>query len=132
VVALGHGGPRSLSCNGLTATGPGVRLFRVDPGREVGGESIAAIDRVVRLDRPGPIALTRVDEGPSVLAWTEAGLTVDPAWAGFQPRTVAVRGPLGGWSAPCRLERDGHVTPAIVRRLRTVAGWRFLELRLDP
>ncbi len=131
-VALRHRAPRSLSCGGLTATGPGVRLLRVDPGREVGGESIATIDGVVRLDRPGPIALTRLDDGPAVLVWTESGLTVDPAWSGFRPRAVAARGPLGAWGAPVGLGRDGHVTPDIVRRLRAAAGWRLLELRLTP
>ena len=59
-------------------------------------------------------------------------MTVDPAWAGFTPRAVAVRGPLGGWGAAVRLGHDGHVTPSIVRRLRLMAGWQLLELRLTP
>lgn len=132
VVALGHRAPRSLTCGGLIATGPAVRLLRVAPGREVGGESIAEIDGVVRLDRPGPVALTRLDEPAAVVAWTETGMTVDPAWAGFTPRAVAVRGPLGAWGAAVRLGGDGHVTPSIVRRLRAMAGWQLLELRLTP
>jgi hypothetical protein len=132
VVALGHRAPRSLSCAGLIARGPAVRLLRVDPGREVGGESIAAIDGVVHLDRPGPIAHTRIEGPAAVVAWTETGLTVDPSWAGFRPAAVAVRGPLGGWGPSVRLGADGHVTSSIVRRLRVMAGWQLLELRLTP
>jgi Uncharacterized protein conserved in bacteria (DUF2264) len=130
VGALGQRAPGSLTCGGLTAIGPAVRLLRVDGGRHVSGEAIAAIDGVVRLDRPGPIALTRLDEPATVHAWTETGFRVDPGWAGFAPRAVAVRGPLGDWGEPIRLGGDGHVTPSIVRRLRAMAGWRLLELRL--
>jgi hypothetical protein len=106
-------------------------LFSVsDDGTALAGESIAAIDGVVWLERPGPISVAH--DGDAIVVWAEGGFRIDPAWATFAPRNVAVRGIDEGWSAPVRLDELGVVPGALVRRLRRSTGRRLLELRLRP
>jgi hypothetical protein len=127
-----RGHPRQAMVVGRwTACGPGVRVFRAaDDGSRLAGESIASIDGVVELDRPGPIALTRTADG--VHAWAEGGFHLEPAWAGFAGRTVEVREIDEAWSAPTRLDEVGRVPAGLVRRLRRSTGRRLLELRVGP
>jgi hypothetical protein len=122
---------RSLTIGKWTATGPGVRLLRVsDDGTALAGESIAAIEGVVRLERPGPISVACERDG--IVVWAEGGFRIDPGWATFEPRSVAVREIDEGWSRPVRLDVVGGVPGALVRKLRRSTGRRLLEFRLRP
>jgi hypothetical protein len=122
---------KSLSIGRWKATGPGVRLLRVnDNGTALAGESIAAIEGAVRLERPGPISVAC--DGEAIVVWAEGGFRIDPGWAAVAPRSVAVREIDEGWSTPVRLDDLGVVPGALVRRLRRSTGRRLVELRLRP
>jgi hypothetical protein len=64
----------------LTLQGPAVRVGIVEDGAaRIAGEEISAVDGVVELARPGPIAVAR--DGAAVEVTAAAGFRLDDAWA---------------------------------------------------
>ena len=124
-------GASTLTVSRWTARGPALRVFCVGRrGASLAGESIVSIDGVVRLDRPGPIALRRSRGGITV--WAERGFRIDPGWARRPLRSIEVRTADDRWSVPRALDLPGVVPTELVRRLRAATGRQLLELRLRP
>jgi hypothetical protein len=131
LVDLRPRGASTLRVGRWAAHGPNVRLLRVgNGGASFAGEAIARIDGVIRLDRPGPIALRRSRAGITV--WAERGFRLDAAWTRRRLATVEVRTPDDRWSLPRALDEPGVVPTELVRRLRGSIGLQLLELRLRP
>lgn len=132
LVVLAQRPVRRLDLDGWIAQGPGLRAVRMRrDGSWFSGELIGSIDGVIRLTRPAPVSVRRVD-GPAVEVTADTGFAVDPAWAGFASRTIEVRDGVDAWQAAGRLTDPGTVPAALIHRLRRRSGRTLVDVRLRP
>lgn len=130
-LVLARSGARALVAGSRRVTGPSLRVVRArqdDAG--FAGESIAEIEGVVRLDRPGPISVRRHADG-SVQVMTTTGFTLDRSWTAGPLRTLTAEGRPGSCTEET-LALSGVVGSGIVRRLQRATGHTLVEIGLEP
>ncbi|HEY2888669.1 MAG TPA: hypothetical protein VGJ17_08645, partial [Candidatus Limnocylindrales bacterium] len=131
LLVLAASGARSLQAGRRRVVGPSIRLVRArEDDAGFGGESIAEIEGVIRLDRPGPISVRRLPDG-TVRIVTSTGFALDPDWLGGPLLTLAAD---AGSGLPSRqaLEQSGTVPSGMVRRLQRAVGRSLVTIGLEP
>jgi hypothetical protein len=130
VVELGRRPATELAIARHVVRGPALRVVAaaVD-GSAIRGESIAAIDGVATLERPGPLALERGRE--TVLATVASGFRLDPGWAGGPLQAVRVRDDAGALGEAIALHTPGFVPERLVRGWARRLGTRLVTLSFD-
>ncbi len=129
IVSLGNAPDGQIEIAGHRFAGR-VRVgFAAEDGSAMGGERIAAIAGVVRLERPGTLALRRLHDGVEVT--TATGIALDRDWAG--PRLCWARFGDAAWGfgEPVRLTEPGVIPEAMVRRSIRSAGTTLVTMRLE-
>jgi hypothetical protein len=142
VVRVTCGDPRMIAVVTLSPRAPGDlvvagRAFHGRLGIAIAGEDgavfrgdrIAAVDGVVRLARPGMLAIARFDG--AVEATSAAGLAVDRGWAGRGFRWVSFGDGAWPFGDPIRLAESGVVPDTLVRQATRSAGTSLVTMRLD-
>ena len=128
-VGLGRRPPTELEIARHVVRGPRLRVVAAAlDGSSFRGESVAAIDRVATLARPGPLALVR--DGDALVATVASGITVDPGWAAGRLTVVRVRDDASALGEAIRLDDPGVVPDRLVRVLARRLGTRLVTLRL--
>jgi hypothetical protein len=131
IAVVSHHPIRRLHLDGRVVDGPGIRVVRYDRDwQHVRGEAIGAIEGIVRLGRPGLIDLRRGDGAVDVI--TASGFRLEAAWAGFDPRWLAVEGPDGTWGLGEPLAERGRIPSSMIRRLRRMSGRSLATVRVLP
>ena len=132
VVVLGARTLGHLETHGWIVDGPGIRAFRMrTDGTGFTGERVTSVQGVIRLDRPAPVSVRRI-EGPAVQVTVDTGFVLDRAWTGFDPCSVEVRDGVGAWMPVGPLERPGVVPGRLIRAIRRRTGRTLVDLRLRP
>jgi hypothetical protein len=127
-VDLGPRPPTELEIARHVVRGPGLRVVAAaSDGSSFRGESVAAIDGVATLVRPGPLAL--VQDGDVVVATVAGGISVDPDWAGGRLTIVRLRDDVNALGEAIRLDEPGVVPDRLVRVLARRLGTRRVTLR---
>jgi hypothetical protein len=102
-------------------------------GSAFAGERISSIERVVRLDRAGPVSIARA--GSTIEVTTLDGFEIDPAW------TLEIRGDelgapryqvldVDAWMEGGVADRAWGLSRRIVRTLQRRLGRQFVTVRL--
>ena len=129
-VSFARRAPATGVVGGWTVRGPALRVVRVAlDGSSLAGETISSVDGLLELDRPGMVAVGRIDGG--VEATLEAGIRLDPGWAGGGLVRLSARHGAGPFEPLPSLSEPGAVPGAVVRRLARRAGTRLVTIRIE-
>jgi hypothetical protein len=129
VVTLSPRAPGDLVVAGRAFHGRLTIAIAGEDGAVFRGDRIAAVDGVVRLARPGMLAIARFDG--AVEATSAAGLAVDRGWAGRAFRWVSFGDGAWPFGDPIRLAESGVVPDTLVRQATRSAGTSLVTMRLD-
>jgi hypothetical protein len=111
--------------------GPAVRVVRgFADDSAFAGETISSIDGVIALDPPGPVAVSRSEDG-TVRVTTSSGVRLDPSWTRGTSRAIETDGG-DGVPVEIRLDEPGVITRRTIRRLQRLTGMALVELELRP
>ncbi|HET7029457.1 MAG TPA: DUF2264 domain-containing protein [Candidatus Limnocylindrales bacterium] len=122
--------PSRAVVGGRGVVGTGIRVvLAADDGSAFGGERIVAIEGVLRLTRPGIVAISRV--GAGVEATVAGGIAIDPAWAGAGLDRVRVREGGGPFGERIPLRSAGVAPDAFIRSQARRLGARLVTIRFE-